>query len=649
MLLTKLNLEKKEMKIHDFIATTYPKLVNTYLTIVPKARFMIMERMINALLREGFIQKQQKEAQLLQSQQIELSFQKGKIIIPIAEKYSYDRYKLKSNVTLIDHELTVTEVLHPIFLVELLKEYMEEQNITYSNLEGFQSELADSVANMGLGLLFQETRYEELRGIGQKNNWQTTLELVNGLADKDPTFDRSLFFEQSCVTGHQLHPCTKSKIGLTIEEVMQYSAEFDHVVELSLVALHKDVTYVNPQFEPQQMNEFWSNEYPELYDCFINGCLDKGVNPDEFVVLPVHPWQKNQTIPELYASELEKGDIFFIDNYSLPTKPTLSVRTVAPVSVDKKYHLKLPINVQVTSAVRTISPNSVHNGPELTGIIKTVLEREGYFNGKFGVAGEDFGIRFNSTIKNDTQSYHRNKNLSLLIRPNPESLVNEDETVLVACGLFSPSPVSNRLVVYEAVDHYHIRHPSYSLPENVRSFFKKYINVVLSGIIPLMTRYGIGLEGHLQNSLIVIKNDEPVRALIRDLGGVRVYKKRLDQQGVSGTFYPNSVTIGDDFVEMQNKVIHTVFQSHIGELTAHLAREYLIDEHELWDLVREECLNIFTQLNQDETLREDVEMDRAALLARTVETKALTIMRLKDDVTDYAYIGVPNPLYRTID
>lgn len=648
MLLTELNLETKEMKIHDFIATTYPELVNTYLTIVPKARFMIMERMINALLREGFIQKDQIETQLSQSQPIELTFKKGKIIIPSVEKYSYDRYKLGVNVKFVDHKQTVTEVLHPIFLVELLKEYMEEQNITYSNLEGFQLELADSVANMGLGLLFQETKYAELNAISQKNNWQTTLELINGLAATDPTFDRALFFEQSCVTGHQIHPCTKSKVGLTIEEVMQYSSEFDQVIELSFVALHEDVVYVNPQFERRQMNEFWSKEYPELYDCFINGCLEKGVQPEEYVVLPVHPWQKDQTLPKLYASELEKGDIFLIDNYKLPTKPTLSVRTVAPISVDKKYHLKLPINVQMTSAVRTISPNSVHNGPELTGIIKTILEREGYFNGTFGVAGEDFGIRFNSTTQNDTQSYHRNKNLSLLIRPNPESLVNEDQTVMVACGLYSPSPVSNRLVVYEIVDQFNLHRPSHSLEENVTSFFKKYIDVVLSGIIPLMTRYGIGLEGHLQNSLIVFKDDEPVKAFIRDLGGVRVYKKRLDQQGVPGTFYPNSVTIGDDFVEMQNKVIHTVFQSHIGELTAHLARQYPIDEQELWDVVREVCNDIFTDLKQDETLLEDVEVDRAALFGQTVETKALTIMRLKDDVTDYAYIRVPNPLYKEI-
>ncbi|MEB1808462.1 MAG: hypothetical protein LPK26_14420 [Bacillaceae bacterium] len=646
MLLTELNLETKEMKIHDFIATTYPELVNTYLSIVPKARFMIMERMVNALLREGFIQKDQIETQLSQSKPVELTFQKGKIIIPIAEKYSYDRYKLEVNVTFVDHKQTVTEVLHPIFLVELLKEYMEEQNITYTNLEGFQVELADSVANMGLGLLFQETKYEELNAIGHKNNWQTTLELVNGLAPTDPIFDRALFFEQSCVTGHQLHPCTKSKVGLTIEEIMQYSSEFDQVVELSFVALHKDVVYINPQFEYRQMNEFWSKEYPELYDCFINSCLEKGVNPDEYVVLPVHPWQKEQTIPELYAIELEKGVVFFIDNYRMPTKPTLSVRTVAPISVDKKYHLKLPINVQMTSAVRTISPNSVHNGPELTGIIKTILEREKNFNGTFHVAGEDFGIRFNSTIENDTNAYHRNKNLSLLIRPNPESLVNEDETVMVACGLYSPSPVSSRLVVYEIVDQFHLRRPSHSLEENVTSFFKKYIDVVLSGIIPLMTRYGIGLEGHLQNSLIVFKDNEPVKAFIRDLGGVRVYKKRLEQQGVPGTFYPNSVTIGDDFVEMQNKVIHTVFQSHIGELTAHLARQYPIEEQELWDIVREVCIDIFTELKQDGTLREDIEMDMAALFGPTVETKALTIMRLKDDVTDYAYIGVPNPLFR---
>jgi siderophore synthetase component len=149
----------------------------------------------------------------------------------------------------------------------------------------------------------------------------------------------------------------------------------------------------------------------------------------------------------------------------------------------------------------------------------------------------------------------------------------------------------------------------------------------------------------LQNTLIVLKEWEPIKVLIRDLGGVRIAKKRLEQQGFYGTYFPGSATINEDETGMQNKVIHTVFQSHIGELTFSLAKKYQLSEQVLWDIVKKICTELFLELKKEESIRQNAEKDMAVLLGETVQTKALTLMRLKDDVTDYAFIDLPNPLW----
>jgi len=46
------------------------------------------------------------------------------------------------------------------------------------------------------------------------------------------------------------------------------------------------------------------------------------------------------------------------------------LRSVAPVGLP--YHLKLALAVQTTSALRTISPYSVFNGPRLTAAAKLI-------------------------------------------------------------------------------------------------------------------------------------------------------------------------------------------------------------------------------------------------------------------------------------
>jgi siderophore synthetase component len=640
MLRSDLKLEKEEVKIYEFIESRFPHLLDFYGTCVSRARFMIMERMVNALLREGFLDYKQVEDQLAYSKQLEFTFSRGKLMIPIAERYSYNRFKLESNPIFTEFHFP-TEIVHPSFLLEVMKKGDEEQGRAYTNFHRFQAELSDSVANLALSLLFQHVRLRELQTVMSSRGLNSIFELADGCAIHDQLNDESLFFEQLSVTGHLLHPCTKSKIGLTIEEVMQYSAEFDSNLPVYFIAIHKEIAYHNPKIKSEEIQQFWVEEYPNLLDELKKSCIKTNQEINDFFIIPIHPWQKEHVLDALYATEIEKNQILVID-YQITTKPTLSVRTVLPV--EKDFHIKLPLNIQMTSAVRTISPNSIHNGPEITLIVNEILRKEDGFKQTLHIIGEEFGVRFQSKQSSEQNFKDRNKNLSYLIRKTPTSLLEEGEHAVVACALFNLSPVTNQLFLYEMIEQFHLRNLHNSMEENLFLFFKKYMTVVLSGVLPLMTKYGIGLEGHLQNTLIVFRDWEPVKVLIRDLGGVRIDQKRLERMGLHGTYFPGSVTINEDEVAMQNKVIHTVFQSHIGELTYHLAREYQVNEQIFWEMVKEICTSIFLELNEDESIKKNVQSDQAALFGEIIQTKALTLMRLTDDVTDYAFIDLPNPL-----
>ncbi|WP_170885454.1 IucA/IucC family protein [Bacillus alkalicellulosilyticus] len=640
-MITDIQLDKEEKKVDAFIKHKYPELHRTYNEVLPTARFMIMERLVNALLREGFTDRDDVLRQLNDNGYIELSVEDGIIHIPIARTYSYNRFELKGTVSWENSINSSIEITHPRDLVNQLERYFTKQGEPYPNATAFLEELSNSVANMGLVLLFQKMMQNEWKEKSRRYNWQTTIELVQDLAKQDELFDPTLFFEQLCVTGHQLHPGTKAKTGLSYEELVQYSGEFGNVIHLNFVAIHKDVCYHNPILHTDTFHSFWFAEYPELEQAFLKCCE----HPKEYMIVPVHPWQYEHTLKELYPNEIENKDILFIP-YSIEAIPTLSVRTVGLRTKEKKYHIKLPINIQMTSAVRTISPNSIHNGPELSQIAKVILVKESELSQHFHVIGEDSGLRFISKLEHDNNAFHRNKNLSMLLRKNPTSLLEEGEVAMVACALYNEAPLSEQLLLYEMIEHYNQRVQSFTEEESVLDFFTKYIAVLLSGVLPFMTRYGIGLEAHLQNTLVVFRDYEPVKVIVRDLGGVRVNTTRLEKQGIKGRFYPGSATIGTEDSEMQNKVIHTVFQSQIGELTMHLARRYSVTEEELWEKVKTICLAIFSKLKEDDTIAKEVDKDMSILLGETVKTKALTRMRLTNDVTDYAYISVPNPLCR---
>lgn len=625
MLETDLRLDREEQLVHQFIHEKYPLLLEQYKGFVPKARMMIMERLVNALLREGFVSVDEIEKQF-PTNELVFTTRSGNLRVPIEGRYSYQRYKIVQNPLHNDKELH-----HPCELLEWMVGLNEEQTQTFTNIKQFRKELSNSVANLGLSLLFQQERFRAIQA--DENAESSSFELALKLSESCP----SVFFEQLGVTGHLLHPGTKSKFGLTLAEIMQYSAEFDGTVQVRFIAIHKDVTYVNRKLDLANIQSFWAAEYPELVE-ELNQLSDEAKN---YYLVPVHEWQYEHTIGWLYTEELSRGDVVKLD-FKMEAYPTLSVRTVVPVG--KSFHIKLPLNIQMTSAVRTISPNSIHNGPELTLIVNEIMERENGFNGKLAVIGEDFGLRFASSDESEPNFRDRNKNLSYLIRQAPEALLGENQQAIVACALFNLSPASQDILLYELVEQYQLKQANVPTEESLLSFFHTYIDVLLSGIIPMMSKYGIGLEAHLQNTLMVFEDGLPVKTMIRDLGGVRVDSRRLQQRGFSGTYYPGSVTIDEDETGMHNKVIHTAFQSHIGEVAYHLSKRYGVNEQLLWQMVKDRCLSIFGELMKEDSMEEPVKRDIEALLGDKIQTKALTLMRLTDDVTDYAFIELPNPL-----
>ncbi|WP_368936662.1 IucA/IucC family siderophore biosynthesis protein [Bacillus sp. SH8-8] len=639
-----LELEQDELKIHEFLTRKHPKLAREYLNVIGHARFSIMERLVNALLREELLNKIDCDINFIDSNTISFCCFNQRILIMINQKYSFNRYELAGNVIYYDNEGNKFDLIHPIELLDILINMAEKQGISYSNKDIFRKEIGSSVANMALAMAYQKISQQRFKKLSNLKNGCDTITLLKEIARENSLFDKSMFFEEMCVTGHQQHPCTKSKGELSIEEVLRYSPEFKNKVEISFVALHKEVTLINSSIEMRDVNEIWFNEYPGLQTAFYNSCQKNKVKIEEFVLIPVHPWQKEHTIPEMYSEEFSNGFIIHIDDFILDTRPTLSFRTVSPVLIQNHYHLKLPVNVQMTSAIRTISPNSIKNGPEISRILKKILGIEQNFNDKFEVAEEIIGIRYGVLNKPDTDNFEKNKNLSVLIRENPNKLLKENEVAIIAAALYNQSPISEKPLVCEIIENYISTHKFNNSQEGIIEFFTKYVTVLLNGVLPLMTRYGIGLEAHLQNSIIVFNRDEPIKVIMRDLGGVRIDKNRLEKQGFTGDYYKNSVTIVESPIEVQKKVIHTAFQSHIGELTLHLSRHYKINESNLWCIVKDISLSVFSELKKDNNLKNEVETDMKAIFAPSIETKALTVMRLNGHITNYDYLSILNPL-----
>jgi siderophore synthetase component len=463
----------------------------------------------------------------------------------------------------------------------------------------------------------------------------------------DPAFSPLAFFEQWVVEGHPLHPCARMKMGMDAEDVIRNAPEWGAAPGVALVAVAKSACRAFVR-GPEGAADVLAREHPTAARMVAEALRRQGKALADYELIPVHPWQLEHTLPTLHAGPIHRGEVVPIPGCVIPARALMSVRSMAPVQRvgEGTHHIKTAIDVHMTSAVRTVSPNAAENGPKLSRMLSEILAREGDRCRDLVTLSEDVGIHFEPRepgLDAETAAAQR-KHLAAMLRDDPEANVALDEVAMPAAALTSRSPQTSGLIVEELIDDYAALSGLVDRRRVAVAFLRRYAEVSVPGFLTLMTRYGVALEGHMQNSVAVFRHGEPTRMLVRDLGAVRILPGRLEWQGIELTIVPGSAILADDLDDLRNKVYYSFFQNHLAELIAAIVRSFDVEERALWDEIARAARRVFRELMAVDGLAEQAADDERALFRPTLALKALTTMRLKGEVTDYTFADVPNPL-----
>ncbi len=533
-------------------------------------------------------------------------------LIPFSTKHAFYRYQLEGDVLFYRGEERVIPDCVQLFnsLFESFPRIHEEQR----NWEKLLNELMNGSVNLALSYTFFEKKKS----------------LDNRKEDGMSPIQMGLYFEQLCTEGHHLHPGTKTKMGMEVEDVVRYAPELNGEVDIKFVAVKKDCIAKNT-INGEDSNEILMKQFPSLHNERIQKLIQ-----NEYALIPVHSWQFDHVLFDLYEQEIKDGTIVPLKDFSIPSKATTSFRTVVPD--DEDLFVKLAVHSQMTSTTRSISIQTAMNGPVVSRLIQTILGREKWLASTFIPIHETFGIGF---LSNDRV---KSRNLTAMIREGISKYVKQGEIPVPASSFHSVTVTTEKRLLEDLFDEY-CKNQSLTSKEAAESFIYDYCQITLPGYLTFMVKYGIGVEGHLQNSVVVFQDGKPVKLLFRDWGGSRIYKERLEKQGITFQLYPHSVSETDDVIEMFNKMHYTVFQSHIGEVIRLISSYAKVCEKKCWNIVKAVCERVLQNLQAQEGVRKNVSHDRKYLFAQTVDHKALTKMRLYEDHPGYLYVKVPNPLH----
>ncbi|MGY4925719.1 IucA/IucC family protein [Streptomyces sp. 900105755] len=442
------------------------------------------------------------------------------------------------------------------------------QDFAVSGPEGPIGDPARLLAQLGL-----RTRAAE-RLAAELGNSVFNLALARAAnADRKATPADSADAEQAVVDGHPQHPCCRTRTGMSVADVLAYAPEHHPVVPLALVRVPADR---------------WQGA----------GDWPRALRDGDAFLLPVHPWQRDHVLRH-------HRDLAAVEE-TIPARPLLSLRTLAPVGTLPGCHVKTALDVQVTNYRRTISPAEVADGPPLSELVAAVLDKAGHSD-SLRVLRELGG----GSVRVDGQP---SASLTAMIRESTECHLDAGE---IAVPLTAVHATGAAVVSGDPV-----------------SWLADLAGLVLPPALTLLSM-GVALEAHGQNTLVVLRNGRPVRVLYRDLDGVRVSPRRLARCGF--TLPPLLGTrAGDDIDALRTKLFGGLVSGVFSELVDVLARTRAAEPGALWGTVAEAGRRVFADLPDRE--------DATAFFGDTMPLKATVAMRLSENPGAAQWTSVPNPL-----
>ena len=459
-------------------------------------------------------------------------------------------------------------------------------------------------------------RHDKYINDSERLNFFTWLEKLKKNNDIDDVlYSESLIFE-----GHPTHPLTKTKLPLSMEEVRTYSPEFEKIINLKVMLIHNEYVNVTTILDHSQfiLNEVIPEYLDELHT-FMN---DRERLLKDYKVILVHPWQYEHTIRNRFKEWLQ-DHILIATPFHVPSKATSSFRTMS--LINHPYHVKLPVNVQATSAVRTVSPETTIDGPKLS----QALHRELNQYTQLDVVLEPYGL-FAKTDSDDARQ------LACIIREKP--FIKNDGILLVTGALVNKNVVDNEITV----DSY-LKWMNDDINQHtIHQFMRNYTRQLVTPLLALIQDYGIALEAHMQNTLVHLGPKYQIQFIVRDLGGSRIDIKTLSQR-LKHIEVENKSLLADSIEEVIMKFQHAVVQNQLAELIFHFKKYEFIKEEELFNIIQEE---IEVAINDTKPHADTL---RKVLFGPTITVKALLKMRMKKKVKKYLNISLDNPIKREVN
>nr|MCW2727590.1 family N-acetyltransferase [Aeromicrobium sp.] len=378
--------------------------------------------------------------------------------------------------------------------------------------------------------------------------------------------------EAAMTEGHPAFVANNGRIGFSVREHAAYAPETGQRFALVWVAARRELTRLAVGDGLTEHSLYAAELDAATRQRFDETLRARGLEPSDYLRIPVHPWQWEHKIAITFAADVGRQDLVLLGRGDDEYQAQQSIRTYFNTGRRDRHYVKTALSIQNMGFMRGLSPRYMEATPAINDWVAGIVAADEELQATgFGVLRERAAIGYTGDAYHrlGTSSAHT-KMLAALWRESPESQLADGERLATMASLLHRDAAGASYAVAL------IRASGLDPAAWVRSYLRAY----LRPIVHCLHRYELVFMPHGENLILVLDGHVPTRVLMKDIG---------EEIAVMGDL-PLPEDIERVRVEVPQdvkalSVLTDVFDGFLRFLAAILVEDGVMASDEFWSLV----------------------------------------------------------------
>ncbi|SBT91611.1 Siderophore synthetase component [Streptomyces sp. DI166] len=382
--------------------------------------------------------------------------------------------------------------------------------------------------------------------------------------------------ETGMTEGHPCFVANNGRLGFGIHEYLAYAPEAASPVRLVWLAAHRSraafTAGVGIDYE-----SFVRAELGEQTVERFHGVLrEQGLDPADYLFIPVHPWQWWNKLTVTFAAEVARKHLVCLGVGDDEYLAQQSIRTFFNTSAPEKHYVKTALSVLNMGFMRGLSAAYMEATPAINDWLAQLIDNDPVLRGTgLTIIRERAAVGYRHLeyeAATDRYSPYR-KMLAALWRESPVSSLREGETLATMASLVHQDHEGASFAAAL------IERSGLTATEWLRRYLRAYFTPLLHSFYA----YDLVFMPHGENVILVLKDGVVQRAVYKDIA------EEIAVMDPEAVLPPAVERIRVDVPEDTKllSIFTDVFDCFFRFLAANLAEEGVLTEDEFWGTVAE--------------------------------------------------------------